>query len=708
MSNHIYLKNQSSPSSDLDTFTPSLPQISPAVVQNIYIPSLALEPLEDLTSTHDVAVQKRKHRHSPTGPIHKSQYKINFICSCLAQCKIYTRKDLIERLDELTEKICAHPNIFKPDQSTQEHVDLFKSAVQSYSHTNALNLSIRKEDTPCLKKLLTRALSYPCCASVSSDDLSRVTQGYDELAKAFMQARTTSQAITETIEFQNFITCPHIILGIGDTGTTLWMEKYKAYHRKTHEQLSQGYLPEVLMLGDMFGSWKHDYTLAQPHNILERGSAEHNPSDFISQNYYKTNPYANARHVYQANITNLAKTNAPLFMGTKVVAIEKRNNHVGTWKNSTCEYRLIVLTPVGKKEIYTRKINICTGLGPAKNALEDKIHSSSNFQELCLFDPLKQFTPIVDGNQFILTDSEEQTRESRTIVVYGGGGTAAACYRKGFFGNDIKTEHREFNAQNKQNSVLWISARGFDMAGKGKLVTTALKAAGDHNELFVMELQEILYNSGTGKLHLTFRPPSQADDAAQPTVPLTIECDQLVYSIGQEDMDLKALCREFDHELYLAVDEAEMPLGIETKDHAIHFFGAAAMAIRQKEYASATWKWLHRENIGPDVGPGSMPPSRAQIRQYASKMGITTKSINVNSDDHRLIKQFLQNLGIPPHTISLFVHDILQARKHSTSGFTNKILRDLVDSYQIHDKVRIVGHGHLAQLPSNSPIGSRP
>lgn len=41
------------------------------------------------------------------------------------------------------------------------------------------------------------------------------------------------------------------------------------------------------MIGEHAGNWKHNYTLAQPHSILERTTAKENPSAYLSTDYYQ-------------------------------------------------------------------------------------------------------------------------------------------------------------------------------------------------------------------------------------------------------------------------------------------------------------------------------------------------------------------------------------------------------------------------------------
>jgi len=608
------------------------------------------------------------------------QSKINYICSCLLKSHIQNSEELFSNFESVMLLIKKNTTIF--DGSETESFQIFQKAVKAYNKVTDAHIQLLEGDFSQFAELLS--LQAPEEEPPLLDELSRVTQSYDRLAKAHHQIDATHSQIIRNLEKSFTATCRSVILGSGDTGTTMWLQKYRPLHRQTQVELAQGNLPPLLMIGGDFGCWRHDYTLAQPHSLLERTGVESNPSDYVSRDFYTSNPYTNARHIYQANMVNLGETDAPLLQKSTVLAIQTKNNYPKNWNSQHHEYRLIIQTPVGIKVIYTHEIDICTGLGPAKDAISEVLMPQKEFALLSKYAPDKKFTPIIDGNEFMLTATQEQSQIPRTIVVYGGGGTAAACYRKGFFGTDVRTEGRPFSDESQRNRVLWISARGFEAAGSGTLVKAALAAAKSRHELLTQEIGKISYNPHTQKLTLDFI------GGLDP-----IECDQLVYSLGQDAAPLRKVVHELEKNLVLDYDSTKMPLAYTTNDRRIHFFGAAAMAIRPKEYAEATWKWLRAENIGPDVGPGSMPPSRAQIKKALAIDGIPPESINVNMDNSQLIGQFLIECGAPTKAVHDFIKDILDARKQSTAGFPKNYLEALLEKHQLNDYARITGHCHL-------------
>ncbi|MCW8407452.1 hypothetical protein OQJ13_00505 [Legionella sp. PATHC035] len=614
------------------------------------------------------------------------QNEINYICKVLNHNRITTTQDLIAHFDKLIKQIRLNPQIFKEEFTSEQCFQILKKAIATYCDVYAYKITLKEELMDKLVLARKKKITVETTTDSVEDDLTKVTKGYDRLEVVHQKLKEMNQEILRVMKDKEFAIVPQVIIGSGDTGTTLWLEKFKAHHGTYQAQLAKGELPSVLMIGEHSGSWKHDYTLAQPHSILERTTAKENPSIYLPSDYYRKNPHANGRHVYQANQATLGSTEAPLLRAT-VLMIEKRNNHMTDWKVPDQKYRLVVKTPDGVINIYTNQLNICTGLGPARNLLAGSLLRQDEFEILNQIDPRKGFTPVVDGNQFILSDTEEHGKEPRKIVIYGGGGTAAACYRKGFFGHDIRTEAMVFDKTNQKNSVIWI-AKQFEKAGTGKLATTALSTAKSRGELMEAELIKI-EPKPNGKLFLVFK----KNDPKVPT--FDIECDQLIYSVGQDDKVTRTICQEVETDLSLNYDKNGMVLNVSSADKDVMFFGAAAMAVREKEYMHATWKWLHSENIGGDVGPGSMPPTRAQIKCYNFWSGMNPTSINANIDSHQLIINYLAKAGIDETVVAHFVEDLLQARKSSTCGASHSIILDLLRKHKLDRMIEIKGHAHL-------------
>ncbi|QDP72325.1 hypothetical protein FOG18_07030 [Legionella israelensis] len=615
-------------------------------------------------------------------PRHIKQYQINSICSALLFFEIRTTQDLVKNFYPLLDHINKNPDIFKSKYSTYQCYEMLKEAVKAFNEVYAYSINCPEIFIYALREARRQRHEDKSIPVEGRDDLYRVTRSYDRVSRVSEKKKAIHEDILDILDRSDFSICPEIIIGEGDTGTNLWLEKFTSEHKKSKEKLSKGKLPSVLMISDGTGSWKHNYTLAQPQNLLERTTSKANPSDYMTRDYYGKNPYANGRHIYQANQVSLAKTQAPVLQAT-VQKIEKKSNHLKDWQVEDCDYRLVVKTSLGTKIIYTHAVNICTGLGPARNTL-GSIISKEDLRTLSQYDMEKKYTPIVDGNQFILTDSEEE-RQQKTMVIYGGGGTAAAIYRKGFYGDDIKRDSLEFEEKDKKNKVIWF-AKQFNKAGTGKLASSALYHARMRNELFQGKLVKIEPQTN-GKLLLTFMLMGKNE--------VKVECDQLVYAIGQDDKGMRAVCEEIDSDLALQFDPHGMILNVSSQDKKIVFFGAAAMAVREKEYMEETWRWLKEQNIGGDVGPGSMPPSRAQIKCYLALQGILPKSINVNMDSHHLVIEYLLHYGAKETAIKSFIADLLAAREQSTSGASYFMLLKLLEKYELNETFKTYGHGFL-------------
>ncbi len=529
------------------------------------------------------------------------------------------------------------------------------------------------------------------------EDLSKVTHSYDHLVSAIQTNKKTSRKITAILESKDsdFSVCDSIIFGAGDTGTTLWLEKYKAEHGTSHQALAEQKLPGVIIIADSFGGWRHDYTLAQTQSSLERSTAVKNPGDFLPTLFYQKNPQANARHIYQANHVCLAATQAPV-VKLQMLRIEKRENHA-EWESREHAYRCLVQLPNGRvKAIYTNQVDVCTGLGAANLMIEEKVLPRAELRRLNQFDERLGFTPIVDGNQFVLTSSEEG-KNDRTILIYGGGGTASACYRKCFFGTDIRTYDRPFTAENQRNEVLWVYR---DFIGTGKMAANALGAAKARKAVFQGQLVQITQKRD-GKLGLRF----MLRDSSGVSTTYELVCDQLIYSIGQDDFRTKEICREVSAELWLNYDKSGMPLYVSTPDKRVSYFGAAAVSFSKVEFNKQTMAWLEAQNIGGDVGPGSMPPTRAQVKRHLALQGLKPVSINVNMDTSALISEYLLEAGVDKAVAHAFIGDLLLARKDDTYGFSRAKLQHLLKRHRLDPIFDIYGHSHL--VIKGTPPGVR-
>lgn len=635
---------------------------------------------------------------------HVKRYKINYICSVFLSLKIKTTQDLISNFNSLIERIYENPGIFKTHYTDKQCYNILKESIYTYNLVNEYTIALNEETyINKISYIYINKKTNNNFRLTSIDDLFRVTKNYDRFSASELKIDNINKAILRVIDKLEFTMFTSIIVGSGDTGTTLWLEQYKTYHGKINDKLSLNQLPNIVMISNGSGSWKHNYTLAQPQSTLERTTAKSNPCDYMSSAHYLKNPHANARHVYQANQVSLAKTEAP-YLNASVQKIETKNIHLADWDVPEANYRLKISTHNKLKQIYSNDINICTGLGPARNILIDTFLSKEKFELLNKFDHQKQFTPIVDGNQFILTGTEEGKNKYRSIVIYGGGGTAAACYRKGFFGHDLRTENRPFSNEEKINSVLWI-ARQFNKAGTGKLATSALKAAHERKELLQGDLLKIDITE-ENKISITFKNLDQEFNS-HPFETLSIVCDQFVYSIGQDDNLMRQVCEEIDVDLKFNYDQDGMLLNISTADNRVKYFGAAAMAVKEKDYMEATSAWLKKQHIGGDVGPGSMPPSRAQIKRYNSLNGFPPESINVNIDSHTLIKEYLCKGGIDEIIALYFVIELLHARKLGTSGCSHEMLKAMLNKYMLNRYIDIHGHTHIMMKTQDNEVNHK-
>lgn len=611
------------------------------------------------------------------------QKSINAICSYFIPYKVRSTYDLSLHLPEIIAKIYNDPKIFNVNDSVLRRIEIFKDAISAYARATDFNVKIPENIN--WKLFQIEECEHPSILPTQEDDLSKVTHSYDQFLNAEIHNEKMSREITKILDIKEGV-CDSIILGAGDTGTTLWLEKYKSQHFKASKFISEGTLPNVLIVASCFGNWKHDYTLAQTQSSLERTTGQMNPGDFLPTEFYENNPQANARHVFQANQVCLGNTQAPIIK-MDVLKIEKRENHAG-WAKDDYPYRLIARLPSGEeKSIYTRHIEICTGLGAANVNVNASVIKSEDLQKLKQFDAKLGYTPFVDGNEFVLTNSQE-SRNNKVIVIYGGGGTASAIYRKSFFGTDIRTYNRPYTPGNQKNTVNWVFR---EFIGTGKMAQTALQMATKRNEVFQGDLVKISQRKD-GRLSLEFKLHKMIDGSTSKE----LICDQLVYSIGQDDVQAKQLCHEVSDDLKIHSDDSGMLLYISTPDNNIKFYGSAAISFRKAEVMKQTTSWLNAQNIGGDVGPGSMPPTRAQVKRYLElQHGMKPESINANMDTTCLIGEYLRDAHVEKPIVDAFLADLLLARKDDTYGCSRNKLEQLLKKYGLDKIFNIYGHSHL-------------
>ena len=526
------------------------------------------------------------------------------------------------------------------------------------------------------------------------EELYRIADSYDEFRAAVPALTARSTRLLSAIDHQGGVAeTEQIIIGTGDTALAVWLQE----HRERQEEIPEGSVPSVLMIGEDAGSWGSDYTLAQRHAMLERHSAPYNPRDFVCSETYHQNRHVNARHLYQSNQCNLQKTFAPV-VRAKVEGIERRDRPVSgaaLWLKPEYSYRITI--SAGKVEkvervIYTNKIDICTGLGAASNPLL-KVMGRKELERLSQFDPARGCTPIIDGNSYVFEAEEKRARKGRTVVVYGGGGTAAAIYRQVLHGDDWRGEDKTFEECHHCNEVFWIARGDFTASGTGHLATRALttsQEAGFRAGGYALVEVEEVERPGGKQLALTFTKEGRSYHQY---------CDQLIYSTGQTDDHLQPLIARLGEQpkaLFVKVPRREPIIVGAGVGPDVRLLGAAADAAIAKHYDEPTWEWLHETFIGGDVGPGSMPTTAGQLKLLGAVTGTPILSVNLNNDDPEVIRQFLRARRVKEYVIIGFMRDLLKARKASMPrGFDRGVSEGLLMKHRLNQWFEPHGHSQI-------------
>lgn len=516
----------------------------------------------------------------------------------------------------------------------------------SETHLTALTNNETVMASKCVEKHVKEMAEKSNLSSVPKNisqdkvkgELDRAATSYDRFCNAKEKIESTNQKISASLPKEHDFKIESLVVGAGDIGTHLWLQN-KDGHHKTSDILDKKQMPDTLILAEDYGNWRHDYTLAQTHSLLERYESPSNPKDFTLTSNYEANSQVNARHLYQSNVISLSETDAPVCIGAKLIKVEKQSKHEADWKDDMkdCNLRANVRFALSKEEVvaiekdgksvwrsldhlakseeklknelnvtdedlagnppwkkgeekfvyepklnrkglpatipitkkvdgkletthqpifikkkvidktvYTNDLDVCAGMGKTApfgqyhtKTYVDKtpICTEANIKKLSKFDPELGFTPLCDGNTFMLTSKEEsvwkekavseknidegassaeataaKTTEKkgaykpRDIMISGGGGNATACYRKAYFGSDVNIENKTYDSKHRNSpdsEVYWTSMfGGFEDAGYGTLAKNAVSAAERDGRLFTakpINVEPIIQKDADGK-----------------------------------------------------------------------------------------------------------------------------------------------------------------------------------------------------------------
>lgn len=738
----------------------------------------------------------------------RPESELNKVILLFKKSHIGSAADLEKKLPDLTKAYIKQLDPKGQTQVTARKLNaLFQEAYREYQrHSPSAVASLPPEYS-----LFARFKNL-----TSRDDLQKLSTRYDHLAESKKGVTELSENLKQRLNKPEPVHVKTVVVGGGDAATEYWLALQKGAHGHTREMLSgdPGAVPNTLMFAQDTGSWRHDYTLAQTYGLLERGDAPANPQDFTTEQNYRDNRHVNARFLYQANLVNLNETEAPIVLDTKVISVEKRENHKSDWEVAAAPCRLkvrvkmeqqIVKSPLvteaaskklfqalyGKdpsvveikafsakitpfttqrflellnqnnfaavqkelglpvsitpnqfskhyeiflrealketvstfngrlpksetvrpqvdeydtpriingevyfvkerfleRNVYADQVNICGGFGTARKLSSGQV--SNDIEHLTVYDHAKGFTPIVDGNSYMLTRREEQSPK-KEVIIYGGGGNATACYRKAFFKSDTNLEQKKYTDENRYNhSIQWVSRDGFELAGYGRLAKNAIEYANRNNDLLCGELIKVEEGkNGKVKLYLKDVPgtyetnPIEMNAENKKKHPLqeitfagvkqlvrVFECDQFVYTIGQDNRDLKAMFNEFTSNCTVFEDQAsQMPLGVKSQDGVVQFWGANAIVASP----SAEIKVAQRES-----NLTTLTLEAKQLREAAAQLTAAAKTEEEKA--HAELKTRQANL---------FDHRIEEARSRKawTADREAKNIKDWTN--QFSDRLR--------------------
>lgn len=661
--------------------------------------------------------------------------QINALIVSLHQNKILTTRVLNSHLDTLL----GHIGNNVPLNIGWE---TFKKAIHKYNAECDGSLRATDELKSAFKRKFSQRKIIPDV--YEKQDLERMVDSYDTLLVAKKDVSRTSDALLDIVSANetDAFSCENIIIGAGDNAVTLWTEKFIDQYKTAKKSIAKGRIPDVLVLAEGVGSWgKSDYMFEQSHNLLER-AGQANPADFTTQKTYQSNARVNARHLDQANHIIRAKTGMPI-LRSSVSVIEKKDKHTNNWpeKYKDFEYRIKIKLngePSKVKTIYTNNIDICSGFGTARDVFpalfNDSEESKTLQKKLTGYDAAKGFTPLVSGNDFMLTPREEKKAHeaNRRILVLGGGGGAAAVFRKAAFLEDTGKTFANIGDSNPPNTdIRWIARAGFGdviLAQQAEEAVDWGKKKGLLNEGEITSVAE----QSDGSLLATFRMYERIEGGSDLKIKIktleqdaekagvtnfkivkvklgnveqyviartqSIVCDQIIAAAGQDSALMKT---QFLKDLG-ALDGTTIDgvvTGIHSADKKIQFHGAAAIALGDLAVSSSMQSDLDKANAPQDASvAGIMPPAREQVRTSQNKDtgADLVRHLNLNTVNPKFLAKVLEAGGLNTKEVTQFMDFVNKQKKSRSTGISRDDIEGYIKENNLAEQIDLVGLSSIA------------
>ena len=666
--------------------------------------------------------------------------QINALIVSLHKNKILTTRELNSNLDTFLGHIGSNVPL-------SIGWETFKKAIHKYNAECDGSLRVTDELKSAFDRKFSQRLIIP--SVYEKEDLKRMVDSYDTFLVAKKDVAKTSDALLGIVSANetDAFSCENIIIGAGDNAVTLWTEKFTDQYKTAEQSIAKGSIPDVLVLAEGVGSWgKSDYMFEQSHNLLER-AGQANPADFTTQKTYQSNARVNARHLDQANHIIRAKTGMPI-LPSSVSVIEKKDKHTNNWpeKYKDFEYKLKIELngdPSKVKTIYTNNIDVCSGLGTARDVFpalfKDSEESKTIQKKLTSYDAAKGFTPLVSGNDFMLTPREEKKAHeaNRRILVLGGGGGAAAVFRKAAFLEDTGKTFANIGDSNPPNTdIRWIARAGFgdvilaqqaqeavDWGKKKGLLNegtiTSVVEQSDGSLLATFKMYERIEGGSDLKsddLKMKIQTLEQdAEKVGDKNVKIekvtlgnveqyviartqSIVCDQIVAAAGQDSALMKTQFLKDLGKLDATTIDG-IVTGIHSADEKIQFHGAAAIALGDWAVSSSMQSDLDKANAPQDASvAGIMPPAREQVRTSQNKdtEADLVRHLNLNTVNPKFLAKVLEAGGLNTKEVTQFMDFVHKQKKSRSTGISRDDIEGYIKENNLAEQIDLVGLSSIA------------
>ncbi len=317
------------------------------------------------------------------------------------------------------------------------------------------------------------------------------------------------------------------------------------------------------------------------------------------------NPYAVtvSADFNDAMITSQCDLDMPIAMA-EVIKIETREQFDDdvTWQSEDYFVRIAIMLPNqrGVKYIYTKHLDMCTGMGPVLKLNQDQL--SAEVEKILL------------KNRCISYGNEDEMLPDLHghVVIYGGGARAAAIVYDIMIGKHPKV-----------TSYVWISKKAESLQrvrNMNRMYQDVFKFAPKH--IYVGSIVDVTTISDRQIIVSFKKSAKKSRDKEFQNIEATLLCNHLVVAIGTKPSKVLLDCPTEFQPLHYREESGHshdrIPVGLISKNRKIAIWAAAAISasiklpkIVREEFLRESLR--HSSTLSAEINSGPMTVWRAEI-----------------------------------------------------------------------------------------------